>query len=99
MAQLVETLRYNRKVADSSPHDDVGIFQCQNPTCSTMALGSTHPLNRNKYFLGVKGLRVTIVSKSGSLKLIASSESAQGLLYIFLSYLQGDRYRDQCLSK
>jgi len=32
---------------------------------------------------GGKGLRVPIVSKSGSLKLLASSESAQGLLYIF----------------
>jgi len=83
VAQLVGTLRYNRKVADSCPNDVVGIFQCQNPTCSTMALGSARPLNRNKYFLGGKGLRVPIVPKSGSLKLLASSESAQGFLCIF----------------
>ena len=58
MAQLVEALRYKRKVAGSFPDGVIGIFHCHNPTGRAMAIGPTQPLIRNEYqeyFLGRGG--------------------------------------------
>ena len=54
MAQLVETLRYNPKVAGSIPNGVMGIFHLHNPSGRTMVDSAS---NRNEYqecFLGVK---------------------------------------------
>ena len=44
VAQLVETLRFTRKVESSIPDGVTGIFHWRNPSGRTMALGSTQPL-------------------------------------------------------
>ena len=44
MAQSVEALRYNRKVAGSISEGATGKFHWYNPSGRTMALGSTQPL-------------------------------------------------------
>jgi hypothetical protein len=55
VTQLVEALRYNRKVAGSIPDDVIGIFYRHNPSGRTMALGLTQPLTemsiRNIYWV------------------------------------------------
>ena len=44
VAQLVEALHYKAKYSGSIPGGVVRIFSLLNPSCLTMALGSTHPL-------------------------------------------------------
>ena len=44
MAQLVEALATNQKVAGSIPDGVIGIFHLHNPSGRTMALGLTQPL-------------------------------------------------------
>jgi hypothetical protein len=44
VAQLIEALRYKRKVAGSIPNSVIGIFHLHNPSGRTMFLRSTQPL-------------------------------------------------------
>ena len=44
VAQLVEALATNQKVAGSIPDGVIGIFHLHNPSGRTMALGLTQPL-------------------------------------------------------
>jgi hypothetical protein len=44
VAQLVEALRCELKVAGSIPDGVIGIFNSHNPSGHTMALGLTQPL-------------------------------------------------------
>ena len=44
VAQLVEALATNQKVAGSIPDGVIGIFHLHNPSGRTMALGSNPPL-------------------------------------------------------
>ena len=48
VAQLVQALRYNRKVAGSIPDCDIGIFHWYNPS------GRTNRNEYQEYFLRVK---------------------------------------------
>jgi hypothetical protein len=57
VAQLVEALRYSRKLAGSIPDGVIGIFLWHKPSTLTMALGSTQPLtemNTKNISWGVK---------------------------------------------
>ena len=55
MAQLVEALRYKRKVEGSIPDGVIGIFHLRNPSGRTMTLGSTQPVTemstRNSFWV------------------------------------------------
>jgi len=90
VAQLVEALRYSRKVAGSITDGVIGILHWHNPSGRIMTLGSTQPLTemstRNISWrvkaAGAYGwqpyhLRVPIVLKSGSLNLLEPSGPVQ----------------------
>ena len=79
-----------RKVVVSIPHGVVGIFHWHNPSCLTMAMGSTQPLKEmstSNLFCGVKAarvlswqhyhFRVPTVMKSGRLNLQEQSGPVQ----------------------
>jgi len=78
------------KVAGSIPSGVIGIFHWHNPSCRTMALGSTLPpteMSTRNIFWGGKGGRFVglttlssywvLVTKSGSLKLLEPSGPVQ----------------------
>jgi hypothetical protein len=73
----------SRKVASSILNVVVGIFHLHNPSCYTMALGSTQSLTemitRNISLGRNGGLHVSIVSESESLNLLEPSGSVIGL--------------------
>ena len=90
VAQLVEALRYKRKVAGSFNSGLTGIFHWHNPSGRTMALGLPQPLTEmstRNITWGVEAagaygwqsynLHVPIILKSGSLNLLEPSGSVQ----------------------
>ena len=97
VAQLVEALRY--KIAGSIPDGVIGIFHWHNPSCHTMAVGSTQPLTEmstRSISWGVKAagaygwqpyhLHVSTVLKSGSLNLLEPSGPVQACNGIALPF-------------
>jgi hypothetical protein len=103
VAQMVEALRYNRKVAGSIPNGAIGIFHWHKPSGRTMALGSTQPLiemSTRNISCGVKAagahgwqichLHVPIVLKYDSLKLLKPSglvQTCNDIALLFYFYL------------
>jgi hypothetical protein len=97
VAQWLRHCAKIRKVAGSILDGVIGIFHRYNPFGCTNNTGVDSASNRNEYqeyFLGSKGgwcvgltalpLFVLIALKSGSLSLLESSGSVQGLLYLCL---------------
>ena len=98
--RLLRHCATSRKISGSIPDGVIGIFHWHDPSGRTAALGSTQPLTEmsiKNISWGIKAtgtygwqpyhLHVPIVLKSGSLNLMESSGPVQGLLYLYIYFL------------